>query len=104
MQRAFMMAGFTMLYASMMQDDEFIFNNFRTAAKGNVLADFGLVAFDGDASSKTDSVSLVDSKASVVIADQVNPDNNIANSTISVFDRVRDSQYTPLLMNPRRGV
>jgi uncharacterized repeat protein (TIGR01451 family) len=68
---------------SMMQDDEFIFNNFRTAAKGNVLADFGLVAFDGDASSKTDSVSLVDSKASVVIADQINPDNNIANSTIS---------------------
>ncbi len=68
---------------SMIQDDEFIFNNFRTAAKGNVLADFGIVAFDGDASTKTDSVSLVDSKASVVIADQVNPDNNIANSTIS---------------------
>ena len=68
---------------SMIQDDEFIFNNFRTAAKGNVLADFGFVAFDGDASSKTDSIALVDSKASVVIADQVNPDNNIANSTIS---------------------
>jgi uncharacterized repeat protein (TIGR01451 family) len=70
---------------SMIQDDEFIFNNFQTAANGNVLADFGLVAFDGDASSKTDSISLVDSKASVVIADQVNPDNNIANSTISNF-------------------
>ena len=68
---------------AMLQDDEFIFNNFRTAARGNVLADFGLVAFDGDASTKTDSISLVDSKASVVIADQVNPDNNIANSTIS---------------------
>lgn len=68
---------------SMIQDDEFIFNNFRTAAKGNVLADFGMVAFDGDASTKTDSISLVDSKASVVIADQVNSDNNIANSTIS---------------------
>jgi uncharacterized repeat protein (TIGR01451 family) len=68
---------------SMMQDDEFIFNNFRTAAKGNVLSDFGIVAFDGDASSKTDSIALVDTKASVVIADQVNPDNNIANSTIS---------------------
>ena len=68
---------------SMIQDDEFIFSNFLTAAKGNVLADFGMVAFDGDASTKTDSISLVDSKASVVIADQVNPDNNIANSTIS---------------------
>ncbi|NBO27459.1 MAG: hypothetical protein EBU96_11865 [Actinobacteria bacterium] len=68
---------------SMIQDDEFIFNNFRTAAKGNVLADFGMVAFDGDASTKTDSISIVDAKASVVIADQVNPDNNIANSTIS---------------------
>lgn len=68
---------------SMIQDDEFIFNNFRTAARGNVLADLGLVAFDGDAGTKTDSISLIDSKASVVIADQVNPDNNIANSTIS---------------------
>ena len=68
---------------SMMQDDEFIFNNFRTAAKDNVISDFGLVAFDGDASSKTDSIALVDTKASVVIADQVNPDNNVANSTIS---------------------
>jgi len=68
---------------SMMQDDEFIFNNFRTAAKDNVISDFGLVAFDGDASSKTDSIALVDSKASVVVADQVNPDNNVANSTIS---------------------
>lgn len=68
---------------AMLQDDEFRFNYFRTAAKGNVLADFGLVAFDGDASTKTDSISLVDSKSSVVIADQVNPNNNIANSTIS---------------------
>ena len=79
---------------SMIQDDEFIFNNFRTAAKGNVLADFGMVAFDGDASTKTDSISLVDSKASVVISDQVNPDNNIANSTIS-----NSGIYNPYLNN-----
>ena len=68
---------------SMLQDDEFTFSNFRTAARGNVLSDFGLVAFDGDASTKTDSISIGDSTASVVIADQVNPDNNMANSTIS---------------------
>lgn len=68
---------------SMLQDDEFTFSNFRTAARGNVLSDFGLVAFDGDASTKTDSISIGDLTASVVIADQVNPDNNTANSTIS---------------------
>lgn len=70
---------------SILQEDEFVFNNFRSAAKGNVLADFGLVAFDGDASSRTDSIALVDAKASVAIADLVNPDNNIANSTISNY-------------------
>ena len=79
---------------SMIQDDEFIFNNFRTAAKGNVLADFGMVAFDGDASTKTDSISIVDAKASVVISDQVNPDNNIANSTIT-----NSGSYNPYLNN-----
>ena len=68
---------------SMIQDDEFDFNNFQTASRGNVLVDFGLVAFDGDATLTADSISLIDSKASVVIADRVNPDNNIANSTIS---------------------
>jgi uncharacterized repeat protein (TIGR01451 family) len=68
---------------SMLQDDEFTFSNFRAAARGNVLSDFGLVAFDGDASTKTDSISIGDLTASVVIADQVNPDNNMANSTIS---------------------
>jgi uncharacterized repeat protein (TIGR01451 family) len=68
---------------SMIQDDEFDFNNFQTATRGNVLVDFGLVAFDGDATLTADSISLIDSKASVVIADRVNPDNNIANSTIS---------------------
>ena len=68
---------------SMIQDDEFDFSNFQTASRGNVLVDFGLVAFDGDATLTADSISLIDSKASVVIADRVNPDNNIANSTIS---------------------
>ena len=68
---------------SMIQDDEFAFDNFQTASRGNVLVDFGLVAFDGDATLTADSISLIDSKASVVIADRVNPDNNIANSTIS---------------------
>jgi uncharacterized repeat protein (TIGR01451 family) len=79
---------------SMIQDDEFEFDNFQTAARGNVLVDFGLVAFDGDATLTADSISLIDPKASVVISDRVNPDSNIANSTIST-----SGIYNPYLNN-----
>ena len=68
---------------SLVEDDAFIFDGFRTATTGNVHADFGLVAFDGDAANQTDSISLVDAKGSAMIADSINPDNNMANSTIS---------------------
>jgi uncharacterized repeat protein (TIGR01451 family) len=69
---------------SLIEDDEFIFDGFQTAADGNVLSEIGMVAFDGDASNATDSISTVDDGGSAVIADRVNPDNNIANSTISI--------------------
>lgn len=69
---------------SMIQDDEFIFEDFKTADSGNVLSDFALVAIDGDASLTGDSISIIDSVSSTVVADQVNPDDNLANSTISV--------------------
>ena len=69
---------------SLVEDDEFIFDGFQTAAAGNVLTDFGMIAFDGDASNATDSISMIDAGGSAIIADGVNPDNNIANSTISM--------------------
>ena len=69
---------------SLIEDDEFIFDGFQTAATGNVLSEIGMVAFDGDASSASDSISVVDAGGSAIIADRANLDNNIANSTISM--------------------
>ncbi len=71
-------------HESMIQEDEFIFEDFKTADSGNVLSDFALVAIDGDAGLTGDSMSIIDSVSSAVVADQVNPDDNLANSTISV--------------------
>ncbi len=79
---------------SMIQDDEFFFEDFKTADTGNVLSDFALVAIDGDAGLTGDSMSIVDSVSSAVVADQVNPDDNLANSTISV-----SGIYSPFLNN-----
>jgi uncharacterized repeat protein (TIGR01451 family) len=67
----------------MIQDDEFIFEDFKTADSGNVLSDLVVVAIDGDAGFTGDSMSIIDAESSAVVADQVNPDDNLANSTIS---------------------
>lgn len=68
---------------SLLEDDEIVFDGFETTASGDVLNDFGMIAFDGDASSSQDSISTKDISGSTLISDAVNPDNNIANSTIS---------------------
>jgi uncharacterized repeat protein (TIGR01451 family) len=79
---------------SIVEDDMFIFDGFQTADAGNVLSEVALVSFDGDASNATDSISIIDPKGSAVIADRANPDNNIANSTISLGGII-----TPFLNN-----
>ena len=83
-----------MAQESIIEDDLFVFDDFQTANVGNVLSEVALVAFDGDASNASDSISVIDPKGSAVIADRVNPDNNIANSTISLGGII-----TPFLNN-----
>jgi uncharacterized repeat protein (TIGR01451 family) len=83
-----------MAQESIVKDDLFPFDGFQTASTGNVLSELALVAFDGDASNATDSISVIDAGGSAVIADQANPDNNIANSTISLAGTI-----TPYLNN-----
>ena len=53
-----------------------------------------MIAFDGDASWNQDSISTMDTFGSAIISDGVNPDNNIANSTISLAGII-----TPYLNN-----
>ena len=79
---------------SIVKDDAFSFDGFQTANSGNVLSEVALVSFDGDASNSTDSISVIDAGGSAVIADRANPDNNIANSTISMAGKI-----TPYLDN-----
>ena len=62
----------------------FDFDGFQTADSGNVLSEVALVSFDGDAGNTTDSISAIDAGGSAIISDRANPDNNIANSTISL--------------------
>ena len=83
-----------MAQESIIEDDLFDFDGFQTADAGNVLSEVALVAFDGDASNATDSISVIDPKGSALIADRANPDNNIANSTISMAGII-----TPYLNN-----
>jgi uncharacterized repeat protein (TIGR01451 family) len=83
-----------MAQESIIEDDVFGFDGFQTANTGNVLSEVALVSFDGDASSATDSMSVIDDRGSAVIADRANPDNNIANSTISLAGMI-----TPYLNN-----
>ena len=83
---------------SMIQDDEFIFDDFKTADSGNVLSDLAIVAVDGDAGITGDSMSIIDSESSAVVADRVNPDDNLANSTISV-----SGIHSPYLNNSEVG-
>ncbi len=73
-----------MAQESIVKDDAFAFNEFRTADSGNVLSEVAMVSFDGDASNATDSISVIDRRGSALISDKANPDNNIANSTISI--------------------
>ena len=68
---------------SLLEDDQINFDGFETTATGDVLNEFGMIAFDGDASWNQDSISTMDAFGSAIISDGVNPDNNIANSTIS---------------------
>ena len=68
---------------SLLEDDQINFDGFETTSTGDVLNTFGMIAFDGDASSSQDSISTKDSFGSTIISDAVNPDSNIANSTIS---------------------
>jgi uncharacterized repeat protein (TIGR01451 family) len=83
-----------MAQESIIEDDLFGFDGFQTANAGNVLTEVALVSFDGDASNATDSISVIDPGGSAVIADRANPDNNIANSTISLAGII-----TPYLNN-----
>jgi uncharacterized repeat protein (TIGR01451 family) len=83
-----------MAQESIIEDDLFGFDGFQTANAGNVLSEVALVSFDGDASNATDSISVIDLGGSAVIADRANPDNNIANSTISLAGII-----TPYLNN-----
>ena len=83
-----------MAQESIVKDDAFAFNEFRTADSGNVLSEVAMVSFDGDASNATDSISIIDRRGSVLISDKANPDNNIANSTISIGGAI-----TPFLDN-----
>ena len=83
-----------MAQESIIEDDLFSFDGFQTANAGNVLSEVALVSFDGDASNATDSISVIDPGGSAVIADRANPDNNIANSTISLAGII-----TPYLNN-----
>ena len=69
---------------SLLNDDQISFEGFETAASGDVLNEIGLIAFDGDASTAQDSISTSDASGTSIISDLVNPDNNIANSTISM--------------------
>ena len=83
-----------MAQESIVEDDLFEFDGFQTANVGNVLSEVAIVSFDGDASNASDSISSIDSRGSAVIADTANPDNNIANSTISLAGII-----TPFLNN-----
>jgi uncharacterized repeat protein (TIGR01451 family) len=83
-----------MAQESIIEDDLFGFDGFQTANAGNVLSEVASVSFDGDASNATDSISVIDPGGSAVIADRANPDNNIANSTISLAGII-----TPYLNN-----
>lgn len=73
-----------MAYESSLKDDEFRFEDFESAASGNVLSEVGLFVLEGDLGSNRDSVSISDAKGSASVSDLANPDNNIANSTISM--------------------
>jgi uncharacterized repeat protein (TIGR01451 family) len=79
---------------SIVEDDMFDFDGFQTADSGNVLSEVALISFDGDASNATDSISATDARGSAIISDRANPDNNIANSTISLGGII-----TPFLNN-----
>ena len=83
-----------MAQESIIEDDLFSFDGFQTASTGNVLSEVALVSFDGDASRDSDSISVIDAGGSAVIADRANPDNNIANSTVSLAGFI-----TPYLNN-----
>ena len=69
---------------SLFEDDQINFDGFETAASGDVLNEFGMIAFDGDAGLAQDSISIKDASGSAIISDSANPDSNIANSTISM--------------------
>ena len=79
---------------SIVEDDLFEFDDFKTADSGNVLSEVALVSFDGDAGNANDSISAIDAGGSAIISDRANPDNNIANSTISLGGII-----TPFLNN-----
>jgi uncharacterized repeat protein (TIGR01451 family) len=69
---------------SLFEDDQINFDGFETAASGDVLNEFGMIAFDGEAGLEQDSISIKDASGSAIISDSANPDSNIANSTISM--------------------
>jgi uncharacterized repeat protein (TIGR01451 family) len=87
-----------MAQESIIKDDAFSFDGLKTADTGNVLSEIAIVSFDGDASSASDSLAAIDRHGSVVVADKVNPDNNIANSTISI-----EGAINPYLNNSQLG-
>lgn len=56
---------------------------FLTPSTGDVASSLGIVAFDGDLGDASDSVYLRQTSSQTVLEDAVNPELNIANSTIA---------------------
>lgn len=63
-------------------------SGFHTPENGPVNSALGLVAFDGDLGDSTDSIFLTQGNSQTLLADAQNPNNNIANSTVSSSGRI----------------
>ena len=63
-------------------------SGFHTPAHGIVHSALGLVAFDGDLGDETDSIYLSRGSSQTLLSDAQNPNNNIANSTVSSSGRI----------------
>lgn len=69
-----------------------------TPTSGENHQSIGMVTFEGDAGSATDSVTMIDGTSRVVISDGVNPGSNIENSAIT-----SDGFFNPQMDNSGAG-
>jgi len=63
-------------------------SGFQTPSNGPVNSALGVVAFDGDLGDATDSIYMTQGNSQTLLADAQNPNNNIANSTVSSSGRI----------------